>query len=114
MDGGDQLSSLRTLISTVPFGLTPICMQLDHVINSIIKMKEQLVVSKNVTLLLIMTDVESIDGDVAGILKPLERLRMCSDESEVTEYWDDVSAKLYVDTKVIQNLQKKWQRDDGM
>lgn len=51
-------------------------------------------------VVVIATDGESSDGDVATALKPLERLpatvviRLCTDEEKVCNYWNQIDKVL--------------------
>ena len=71
-DSGANLDAVRTLLSTEPSGLTPVCKQIREVIERIKSMEAELVASNKIAILLIITDGESTDGNVADMLKPLE------------------------------------------
>ena len=71
-EGDESLTALRLALSTEPAGLTPVCKQIREVIESVKAMKAELEASNKIALLLIVTDGESTDGDVADMIKPLE------------------------------------------
>lgn len=62
---------------------------------------------------IICTDGEATDGDVAAALKPLEDLpvwvvlRLCTDEKEVLSYWESVDKVLELEVDVLDD----WFRD---
>ena len=68
----ESLAALRLALSTEPAGLTPVCKQIREVIESVKAMKAELEASNKIALLIIITDGESTDGDVADMIKPLE------------------------------------------
>jgi hypothetical protein len=57
--------------------------------------------------LIIATDGESSDGDVAAALRPLSQLpvwvvvRLCTDESNVVEYWNNVDSQIELEMDVL-------------
>ena len=65
-DSGINLEAVRTLLTTEPSGLTPVCKQIREVIERIKGMEAELVASNKIALLIIITDGESTDGNVAG------------------------------------------------
>ena len=71
-EGDSSLTALRVALSTEPAGLTPVCKQIREVIASVKAMKAELEASNKIALLIIITDGESTDGDVADMIKPLE------------------------------------------
>ena len=71
-DGGANAAAVRTLLSSEPSGLTPVCRQIREVIERIQGMEQSLRASGSIALLIIITDGESTDGNVVEMLKPLE------------------------------------------
>ena len=71
-EGEESMTALQLALSTEPAGLTPVCKQIREVIESVKAMKAELEASNKIALLIIITDGESTDGDVADIIKPLE------------------------------------------
>ena len=110
-DKGVNLARLRSQLLVEPSGLTPICKQIGDVIEAVKFMENEIISTGKIVILIIMTDGESTDGDVAEMLKPMEGLplqiivRICTDESDVSEYWDDISAKLDIDVRVLDDLE---------
>ena len=58
----------------------------------------------------IATDGEATDGDVAAALKPLEDLpvwvviRLCTDEENVVQYWNNIDSQLELDMDVLDDM----------
>ena len=58
----------------------------------------------------IATDGEASDGDVTAALKPLEKLpvllvlRLCTDDENVTKYWNEVDKQLELEVDVLDDL----------
>ena len=111
LDDSVSLAAIKNLITMEPSGLTPICKQIRFIIDRIKSMKDELISNNRIVVLIIMTDGESTDGSVADTLKPLEGLpvqiiiRICTDESDVSEYWHDVNAQLDINIQVLDDLE---------
>jgi hypothetical protein len=102
-----DLAEVMIQLSIEPSGQTPICKQLCDIIEQLRSMESELRATNKIALLIIMTDCDSSDGDIIDVLKPLEGLplqiiiRMCSDEREITEYWQHINAQLDLDIYVL-------------
>ena len=61
-------------------------------------------------VVIICSDGESTDGDIAETMKPLQDLpvlvvvRLCTDEDEIVQYWNSIDEKLEVDIDVLDDL----------
>ena len=61
-------------------------------------------------VVIICTDGESTDGDIADAMKPLQDLpvlvviRLCTDEDDIVQYWNSIDEKLEVDIDVLDDL----------
>ena len=70
-------------------------------------MEAELHATNKIAVLIIMTDCESTDGNLIDVLRRLEGLplqiiiRICSDESHITEYWQNINAQLDLDIDVL-------------
>jgi hypothetical protein len=110
-DGGEGLALIIEQLAVGPWGQTPICKQLNDVIKQLRSLETELRSSGKIALLIIMTDGESTDGSIIDVLKPLEGLplqiiiRICTDESDVTEYWQHINAQLDLDIYVLDDLE---------
>ena len=106
---GDKsdLTNAMAQLSIDPTGQTPLCRQLSDVIEQLRDLEPELRATNKIALLLIMTDCESSDGNIIDVLKLLEGLplqiiiRICSDEREITEYWQNINAQLDLDISVL-------------
>ena len=108
---GETITAARELLATEPVGLTPVCKQIREVSERLRGMEHELRASGKIALLIIATDGESTDGNVADMLKPLEGLplqliiRMCTDEKEISEYWHGISASVDIDIRVLDDVE---------
>ena len=111
-----NMEEITTLLAIEPCGLTPLCKQLQGVIDTVRDMEQQLHDSGKKAWLLIITDGESTDGNVAEMLKPLQGLplqiliRMCTEEIEVCDYWENINASLDLDIRILNDVMVEAQR----
>lgn len=60
--------------------------------------------------MIICTDGESTDGDLADAMKPLQYLpvlvvvRLCTDDDSIVEYWNGIDEKLEIDIDVLDDF----------
>ena len=60
--------------------------------------------------IIIATDGESSDGDIALAMKPLERLpcwvviRLCTDDDKIVDYWNNIDSQLELDMDVLDDF----------
>ena len=105
-----SMEEITTLLAIEPSGLTPLCKQLQGVIDTISDMQQQLRESGKKAWLLIITDGESTDGNVAEMLKSLQGMpvqiliRMCTEEIEVCDYWENINASLDLDIRILNDV----------
>lgn len=73
-------------------------------------MEQSLRANGHKALVVIATDGESSDGDIAEAMRPLKDLpvwvviRLCTDEAPVVKYWNDIDNELELDMDVIDDL----------
>lgn len=73
-------------------------------------MEQSLRANGHKALVVIATDGESSDGDIAEAMRPLKDLpvwvviRLCTDEAPVVKYWNDIDYELELDMDVIDDL----------
>eukprot|EP00607_Mallomonas_marina_P007237 CAMPEP_0182416452 /NCGR_PEP_ID=MMETSP1167-20130531/740_1 /TAXON_ID=2988 /ORGANISM="Mallomonas Sp, Strain CCMP3275" /LENGTH=288 /DNA_ID=CAMNT_0024589213 /DNA_START=218 /DNA_END=1087 /DNA_ORIENTATION=+ len=110
-DSGSGFHEAMTTFSTLsPNGRTPLCRQIQAVIDSIKTMEPNLRANGQSVVLTIATDGESTDGNIADALKPLENLpvlvviRLCTDAEDVVNYWNNVDAELELALDVLDDL----------
>ena len=76
-------------------------------IKQITAIAPQLKAAGKKAAIIIFTDGEASDGDVAATLRPLHLLpawvviRLCTDESAIVNYWDNVDKQLELNMDVI-------------
>jgi hypothetical protein len=69
--------------------------------------------------LVIATDGKSGDGSIAKTMKPLEKLpvwvviKLCTDDSDVVHYWNNVDEQLDLDLDVLNDLRGEAVRVHG-
>ena len=81
-----HLQGLQNALSGSPGGMTPLCFHITQIVQQVTAMQGQLRANNQKACVVIMTDGESSDGDLAAAMKPLERLpvwvvvRLCTGE----------------------------------
>jgi hypothetical protein len=101
---------LRLLTSHTPSGGTPLCYQINQVVRQITEIAPDLRANNQKACVIIATDGESTDGNIAQALKPLERLpawvviRLCTDEERIVNYWNNIDNDLELEIDVLDDL----------
>jgi hypothetical protein len=91
---------LMALFDGSPGGTTPLCRHIREITEKIRQMEPMLRSSGQRAAVIIITDGESSDGDVAAALRPLQNLpvwvviRLCTDEDNVVDYWNNIDNQL--------------------
>ena len=86
-----------------PRGGTPLCSKIKDVVNEITPHAKSLRDAGHMVAVIIITDGEASDGDLAVAMRPLAKLpvvvviRLCTDEEAVQEYWNGVDQHLELD-----------------
>merc|ERR1711871_1338802 len=94
-----------------PGGATPLCTQLNEVYNKVYADANELRERGQRVVVVIATDGESTDGDLAKVLKKFERLpvwiviRLCTDEDKIVKYYNDIDGKLELEMDVLDDLE---------
>ena len=70
-DEGDSMKFLREVLSENPAGPTPLCTHITAVVKSIASIERELRANNQKAVVVIATDGESSDGNVAEALRPL-------------------------------------------
>ena len=77
------------------------------------RLSEALRENNQKAVVVICTDGESTDGDLADAMKPLQYLpvlvvvRLCTDEDETVEYWNGIDEKLEIDIDVLDDFRSE-------
>ena len=104
-------STLLSLFQNSPNGGTPLCQHIRAVTQEIEMIKANGVLLPGMKAsVIIATDGESSDGDVADALQPLCRLpvnlviRLCTNEQRIVDYWNSIDQKLEISIDVLDDL----------
>ena len=107
----DQLARVDAMISSSPSGRTPLCASINAVVAEMTQYRQQLLDSGKRAAVIIVSDGEASDGDVAAALRPLRDLpcwvviRLCTDDDSVVNYWNGIDDELELDLDVLDDLQ---------
>jgi hypothetical protein len=105
-----EMRDMRRLIQTSPTGRTPLCAKIREVVARVEAMAPALRAHGQRVVVTIASDGLSTDGSIADAMRPLQSLpvwvvvRLCTDEDEVVEYWNNVDAELELDMDVLDDL----------
>jgi hypothetical protein len=108
---GSKYQTFMNLLSQSPSGGTPLCQHIREVVSQITTMASELRANNQKACVIIATDGESSDGDIATALKPLEHLpawvviRLCTDEERIVNYWNNVDNDLELEMDVLDDLE---------
>eukprot|EP00945_MAST-04E_sp_MAST-4E-sp1_P008987 g8987.t1 len=107
---GTNLQILFSLLDGQFGGGTPLCFHISQVVQRANMMNHSLRQNRQKLSFTIFTDGESSDGDIAAALRPLERLpvwtvvRLCTDQDNVVNYWNNVDDNLELEMDVLDDL----------
>lgn len=93
-----------------PSGGTPLCRHINEVAAKIQAMAPALRANGQKACVVIATDGESSDGEIAAAMRPLKELpcwvvvRLCTDQEDVVKYWNSVDETLELDMDVLDDL----------
>eukprot|EP01039_Chlorochromonas_danica_P002769 gene2769-3023_t len=105
--GQSSLAFLREVMRESPAGPTPLCAHIRAIVANIESIAPSLRERGQKAVVVIATDGESTDGDVALALKPLTHLpvlvvvRLCTEENSVLDYWNNIDQQLELDIDVL-------------
>jgi hypothetical protein len=94
-------------LNNYPSGGTPLCRHINEIAYDISQRAEQLRSAGQKACLIIATDGESSDGDVASALRPLKDLpvwvviRLCTNEDNIVDYWNNIDSVLELNMDVL-------------
>ncbi len=108
---GSRYRLFMNLLQQSPSGGTPLCSHIRDVIEQIRVLAPELRAKGQKACVIIASDGESSDGDVAQALKPLEHLpawvviRLCTDEERIVNYWNNIDDNLELEMDVLDDLE---------
>jgi len=99
-NGNNAFDALQDTLNESPSGPTPLCTHIAAVVTAITSIADELKANGQKAAVIITTDGESSDGNVAEALRPLTNLpvlvilRLCTEEQQVIDYWDSIDSQL--------------------
>jgi hypothetical protein len=105
-----KFETLKAVFENSPSGGTPLCRHIAEVVASIRAITPTLRANGQKAAVIIATDGESSDGDIALALRPLKELpawvviRLCTDEERIVNYWNSIDEELELDMDVLDDL----------
>lgn len=106
----EEVAAIQKCMGSGPTGRTPLCSQINQVVQKIRAQAPQLRAEGKKALLVLASDGASTDGDVASALRPLHDLpcwvviRLCTDDDSVVNYWNEIDEELELDMDVLDDL----------
>ena len=105
-----ELARMDQLVASDPTGRTPLCAQIRQVTAQIRAREGELRQAGAKACVIIASDGEASDGDIGAALKPLRNLpvwvviRLCTDDDDVVQYWNEIDEELELDMDVLDDL----------
>lgn len=107
---GNRMGDMSGILEDSPSGGTPLCRHIREVIAKVTTLRADLERNGQKAVLMIATDGESSDGDLAAAMAPLKHLpvwvvvRLCTDQSSIVDYWNNIDENLELDMDVLDDL----------
>lgn len=101
---------MNTLNTCSPSGATPLCSHVRAIIEQIRAMEQSLRQNGHKAVIVICTDGEASDGNLAEALAPLKDLpvwvvvQLCTGEDKVVNYWNNIDAQLELDMDILDDF----------
>jgi len=114
-DNGQRYQELLQHLDQSPNGGTPLCRHISDIIMQITALAPQLVANNQKAAVVIATDGEASDGDIARAMAPLRNLpvwviiRLCTGEENIVNYWNNVDKELEVEMEVLDDFESEAQ-----
>ena len=106
----NRLAALNAILEGSPSGGTPLCRHIREVIVQIRAAEQELRANGQKACVIIATDGESSDGNIAEAMAPLKDLpvwvvvRLCTDEEKIVTYWNNIDEQLELSMDVLDDL----------
>lgn len=101
---------LKEAFANAPASGTPLCRHIREVIKTIEPMADGLRLHGHKVVLVICTDGEASDGDLAKEMKPMEQLpvwvvvRLCTSDDAIVRYWNNIDSQLELEMDVLDDF----------
>ena len=108
-----EVQAVQQSMSQSPNGGTPLCAHLRAVYDAVLANANQYRAEGKRALLVLATDGESSDGDVAQALRAFRNLpvwvviRLCTDQDNIVEYWNNIDNELELDMDVLDDVKSE-------
>ena len=111
--GSEPISEVRAMedmLKELPAGMTPLCAQIREVVQRLRRDEASLRSRGKRCLVVIASDGKASDGDVEEALRPMLHLpvflvvRLCTDDSDVVDYWNKVDEDLEIEMDVLDDV----------
>jgi len=96
-----------------PNGGTPLCRHIREVTEKILLLTPELRRDGRKAVIVIFTDGRADDGSLVDAMKPLKQLpvtvviRLCTDENNVIDYWNNIDAELEINMDVLDDFESE-------
>mmetsp|Transcript_114806 Transcript_114806/g.161245 ORF Transcript_114806/g.161245 Transcript_114806/m.161245 type:complete len:382 (+) Transcript_114806:30-1175(+) len=103
-------AAVQQLCASQPTGRTPLCSQIREVVHAIHEQVAQLRTNGKRVVVVIASDGEATDGNIAHALAPLKDLpvwvviRLCTDDESVVKYWNNIEEDLELEMDVLDDV----------
>ena len=113
-DGGKAYQIFIDILENEsPGGDTPLCGVIREIAAKISELESELRANGQKAAVIICSDGESSDGDVAEALRPLQHLpcwvviRLCTDHEEIVKYWNNIDENLELEMDVLDDIESE-------
>lgn len=109
-DDGAAYKQLNEILDRSPGGATPLCRHVSEVIDRLKAVEDRLRANAQKAVIIIMTDGDASDGNMAEAMALLENLpvwvvvRLCTDEEDIGTYWNSIDQQLELEIDVLDDL----------
>lgn len=109
-ESSSQKEALLQIFDGYPDGKTPLCQHINEIVEQIRMYESHLRSNGQKACLIIATDGIATDGNMVEAMRPLKDLpvwvvvRLCTDEVEVCEFWNNVDKELELEMDVLDDL----------
>ena len=97
----EEYALFMAQVNGSPSGGTPLCTHINQIAREISSHANQLRACGQRACLIIATDGESSDGDVAAALPVWVVIRLCTNEDRIVEYWNGIDEQLELNMDVL-------------